>query len=201
LKIGLVLISLLLQLLAVAVGVTAFADNMTNENVSIADDSSLMDSLGLSVTTIISIILSIFALVISGKSYQISKTSEQDRQREIRTATLAAQLNKKIIDDEDRFEFSLKIMNRGKAVAKDIKILINGTPATKYQNLIWGAARWGGLSENDIIKELGAGSEIEYPLFYGVGDPARMNIKLTWSDELNEQNVFEGLLLPITVRK
>ncbi|HOO53858.1 MAG TPA: hypothetical protein PLX30_06430 [Methanothrix sp.] len=200
-KIGLVLISLLLQLLAVAVGVTAFADNMTNENVSIADDSSLMDSLGLSVTTIISIILSIFALVISGKSYQISKTSEQDRQREIRTATLAAQLNKKIIDDEDRFEFSLKIMNRGKAVAKDIKILINGTPATKYQNLIWGAARWGGLSENDIIKELGAGSEIEYPLFYGVGDPARMNIKLTWSDELNEQNVFEGLLLPITVRK
>jgi len=160
-----------------------------------------MDSLGLSVTTIISIILSIFALVISGKSYQISKTSEQDRQREIRTATLAAQLNKKIIDDEDRFEFSLKIMNRGKAVAKDIKILINGTPATKYQNLIWGAARWGGLSENDIIKELGAGSEIEYPLFYGVGDPARMNIKLTWSDELNEQNVFEGLLLPITVRK
>lgn len=195
------MISLLLQLLAVAVGVTAFADNMTNENVSIADDSSLMDSLGLSVTTIISIILSIFALVISGKSYQISKTSEQDRQREIRTATLAAQLNKKIIDDEDRFEFSLKIMNRGKAVAKDIKILINGTPATKYQNLIWGAARWGGLSENDIIKELGAGSEIEYPLFYGVGDPARMNIKLTWSDELNEQNVFEGLLLPITVRK
>jgi len=152
------------------------------------------------VLSFVPICVSIIALVISALSLKISRASEKDRQREIRTAILTAQLNKRIIDDNGNYEFSLEIMNRGKAIAKNIKICINGNPAEEYTNLFLGAAMWGGLGENGIISELDAGTKVEYPLMYSIGDPARIDIELRWSDELREQRFFKGRLLPITVR-
>lgn len=194
-KIDLILISLLLQIV-VAGGGSASVNVAMIENDSITNDSYQADK----IFSFGPIIISILALGISAWSLKISRTSEKDRQKDIRTAMLTAQLNKRIINEKGHSEFSLEIMNRGKAVARDIEIFIEGKPAIKYQNLINGAEMWGGLGENGLIKELGAGSKVEYPLMYTIGDPARIDIVLQWSDELKEQRFFRGLLLPITVR-
>lgn len=179
--IGLSLISLIL---AVAIGGATSVSDISNQMYKLPSAST---------------IISIIAIAIAAWSLIISRTVEKDRQKEIRTAILTAQLNKRIVDANGHYEFTLEIMNQGKAAAKEIEILIEGNPAEKYINLIWGAQMFGGLGENGIIDELDAGTNVEYPLYYGVGDPARMNIELRWSDGLEKRHTSKKFLLPKTV--
>jgi hypothetical protein len=146
------------------------------------------------------VIISIFALVISAWSLIISRNLTRARLKEMQTAVLTARLNVRIINDKGGRSFSLKIENSGKALARNIEILIEGKSALEHPPLCWGAAPYGGFREGGIISQLDAGTNIEYPLMYGCGNPARMDIELRWSDDSGIQRSFKALLLPIETR-
>lgn len=147
------------------------------------------------------VVVSIIALIISGYSLLISRNLSNVRLQAMQTAALTARLNMRLVNDRGRQEFSLKISNSGQAVAKNIEILINNQPALEYAPLRINAAMYG-ISDfsNFIISQLDAGTDIEYPLQYSVGTPARINIELKWSDDSEMRRSFTALLLPILTR-
>ena len=143
------------------------------------------------IVAVVSIIISLGSAYYTWKTYKIKEGQEIDRKKEMRKANLSAQLIRRRSQDGKTSDYSLRIINNAKAKAKDIKILADDKPLSQYPPF-----RWVPLSENDLLSELGPGTQWEIPLEYCIGFSANFRIKINWSDDSDESGLYEQSLVP-----
>ncbi|MHB8117373.1 MAG: hypothetical protein ACYDHX_01380 [Methanothrix sp.] len=143
------------------------------------------------IVAVVSFIISLGSAYYTWKTYKIKEGQEIDRKKEMRKANLSAQLIRRRSQDGKTSDFSLRIINNGKAKAKDIKIWADDKPLFQYPPF-----RWVPLSEKDLLSELGPGTPWEIPLEYCIGFSANFRIKINWLDDSDESGLYEQSLVP-----
>jgi hypothetical protein len=121
----------------------------------------------------------------------IIKYHEQERRKEKGKADLKPQLIKK--DTPNGWSGAvLHIENKGKAKARDIRILIDGKPPHEYLPI-----QLSSIQDKDIPRELDPGATWSPQLRFPSGINNKFDIKINWLDDSGEPRSVEQHLIPM----
>jgi hypothetical protein len=127
---------------------------------------------------------------IARQQLDILNYQEQERRREMGKAELTAEF----MERSQRtipFEYLLRILNKGKTKARDIRILIDDKPAHEYFAFL------GTLKDEDIPRTLERGVPWVHNMAFAIDRERKFKIRLDWSDNSGEPGSFEQLLVPV----
>lgn len=127
----------------------------------------------------VSLFISVIALLISFKRYRIAAVVEKDRKEEKKKAKLRPELIKEM--GSKRMKDVLRIVNEGKADAREINITINDINIKEFPHA---------HIEEMPIKSIGAGSDFKILLI--IFDNVRFpwEIKITWKDDFGNNRSY-----------
>lgn len=149
------------------------------------------------ILSVVALVFSLISIYYTRGAYKIREAQEIDRKQDMQKANLTAQLIKKPHEKDSSADYSLRITNIGKAVARDISILIDDKPIHEYPPVIYTLAMYGQTPKKSILTNLGGGNSWSIPLHYTVDIPASFDIKINWSDDSGVAQHYEQHLLPI----
>jgi hypothetical protein len=109
----------------------------------------------------------------------IEGARERDRVRQARSADVSA-----VVQHIGR-DYRLIIGNTGNAVARNLKVLLDGQPALQHRLVPRG---------EDELTTLGAGAATRYILAVTMGSPRVLDVLLTWDDDSGGPGRWESQL-------
>lgn len=127
-----------------------------------------------------SLLLSVIALWISFKRYNIAAVVEKDRKEDKKKAKLRPEIIKEM--GSKRMKDVLRIVNEGKAEAREINISINGQEISKFPHA---------YVDQMPIKSIGSGSE--YKILLAIHDQTNFpwEVEISWKDDYAENRTYK----------